>query len=580
MIAYIPELSAFTKQTFERVPALLRIRQDMKALEDRTPYAAAMSRQITDVDLRALLPSRTQTDRLVQLYLDNYDSIYHIIHLPSFRREYNDMWATPHLAKGGFIALVVLMTATAQCLQTTEPWLYTANSSTAREKAINAIYLCDRWLEVQSQKHVTLVDFQIRFLLNLAKLVNAHKFKRTWTDAGTMIRFFMAAGLHRSPDLLRKPTSPLDKEMRRRLWAAASEFELQAAFGRGMISAPFPQQSDCTPPSNIYDEGITADSELSPPSRPSHEFTSSSYLIFAHETFNLRYTLNTVLNNIRQTISFDDAKRYTEDIEAHLASIPDWIGSSSEAPRALLAITLRQYVLVLHDRQFRQAKSQCERDFAKTTLITTASKIISAHKSLVLRGCRALQLLCQDQLRAALSVCHIASTPDPGADAVLTAMIETNAATIINDVCDHLSDKITRYGREQRQLWIVLVANGFMKAKRDPAQRLAYMQEAVDKITRPYYKIMACQEDGPATEGSNGAYTAAAIADGDTNGTKERVERRFEMPNGIIEYMPNAAKPSEYVEPPMLDLDDLAQWTFDDWAFGPEGQGGEFGGMG
>ncbi|KAK5166063.1 uncharacterized protein LTR77_008324 [Saxophila tyrrhenica] len=565
LIAYIPELSAFTKETFERIPALLRIRQDMKQLEDRTPYAASLSRQITDADLKAQLTSRAEVDQLVQLYLDNYDNIYHIIHLPSFRREYNDWWTHPQQAKGSFVALIVLMTATAQCLQPTEPWLYTANSSTARERAISAIHLCERWLEGTSQKHVSCVDFQIRFLMNLARLVNAHKFKRTWTDAGTMIRFFMAAGLHRSPDLLRKPTSALDKEMRRRLWAAASEFELQAAFGRGMISAPFPQQSDCPPPSNIHDEDITSESEPLPPPRPSHDFTNSSYMVFAADSFSLRYTLNTVLNNIRQTISFDDAKRYTEEIESHLSSLPNWIGTSSEPPRALLSITLRQYILVLHDRQFRQAKSQYERDFSKLTLLTTASKIISTHKDLVSRGCRALQLLCQDQLRAALSVCHIASTPDPSADALLTNMIATNAATIINDTADNLTDKITRYGREQRQLWIVLAANGFMKAKRDPDSRLLYMQEAVDKIIRPYYKIMACQEETPTTIAGDGVVV--------------REERRMEMPNGMNEYLPDHANGQAGEtgggEMGVLGFEDLAQWTFEDWGF----DGVELGGM-
>jgi hypothetical protein len=584
LIAYIPELSTFTKETFEKIPGLMRIRQDMKALEDRTPYNAVGS--VTDADLRAALPPRIEADHLVKLYLDNYDSIYHILHLPSFHREYGDMWNNPQEARAHFIALVLLIMATAQCLQNTEPWLYTASSSVVREKAIAAIGLCERWLETQSQKHVTCIDFQIRFLLNLAKVVNALKFKRTWTDAGTMIRFFMAAGLHRSPDLLRKPTSPLDKEMRRRLWAAAAEFELQTSFWRGMISAPFPQQSDCPPPSNIHDEDLWTDNDNAPPSRHLNEFTSSSYLTFAAETFNLRYTLNTVLNNIRQTISFEDARQYTEEIEAYLSSIPDWIGSSAEAPRANLSITLRNYILVIHDRQYRQAKTQGERDFAKMTLLNAASKIVEAHQSLVAKGCRALQLLCHDQIRPALSVCHIASTPDPGADTMLTNLVDQQASKIITDVCDHLANKITHYGREQRQLWIVLAANGFMKSKKDPEKKLAYMQEAVDKITRPYFKIMAGQQDGTSV--------------GEIIDRGRKAGRSLEMPNGIIEYMPvsngsgsgagegvggkdgwsasanangnasgTGSGSGNVMDPTLLDFDDLAAWTFEDWSFNP-----------
>ena len=181
--------------------------------------------------------------------------------------------------------------------------------------------------------------------------------------------------------------------------------------------------------------------------------------------------------------------------------------------------------------------------------------IIDAHKSLVAKGCRALQFLCHDQLRAALSVCHVVAMPDPQADGLLTEMVEQKATHIISDAIDLISDKITRYGREQRQLWIVLAANAFMKTKKDPSQKLAYMQEAVDRITRPYYRILACQEDAP-TAVSSGPPTD-----------------RADLPDGILEYLPNANQPklSEYgpTDPTLLDFDEIAAWTLEDWSFNP-----------
>ena len=144
----------------------------------------------------------------------------------------------------------------------------------------------------------------------------------------------------------------------------------------------------------------------------------------------------------------------------------------------------------------------------------------------------------------------------------MTSFIEENASRIIADAIDLLSDKVTRYGREQRQLWIVLAANGFMKAKKDPEQKLVHMQEAVDKITRPYYKIMACQEDAPT-----------AVSSGPLAG-------RADVSTGFIEYLPTGAtagvgegvKAGEegfegVVDPPLLDLDEIAAWTFEDWNF-------------
>ena len=111
LIAYIPELNHFTKETFERFPALARIRQDMHALEDRTEYALDKQHPTSEADMIASLPPRAETDQLVQLYLDNYDNIYHILHLPSFRQEYNEMWLDFQSARPHFVAMILLMTA-------------------------------------------------------------------------------------------------------------------------------------------------------------------------------------------------------------------------------------------------------------------------------------------------------------------------------------------------------------------------------------------------------------------------------------------------------------------------------------
>lgn len=407
LIAYLPELNVFTRETFEYFPGLARIRQDLHALEDRTDYAGSLPQSTSDADMRAMLPPRIEADDLVQLYLDNYDSLYHILHVPSFRQEYNEMWNDLQNARTHFVVLVLLMIASAQCLTSAEPWLYTAGSSTAREKAIHTMQLSEDWLRTQSEKHVTIVDFQIRFLLLFGKIVNARKFKRVWTESGNFLRFCMAAGMHRNPELLRKPTSALDKELRRRMWAAASEWELHQSFNRGMIPSPWPYQSDCPPPSNIHDHDVDQSSEEMPTARPISEFTNSAYLVAASQTVMLRHTLTTALNNIRQTISFDDAKRYTDQVEAHLRSLPHWIGSTSETPQALLSLNLRHYLLVLHERQVRQG-SQTERNFSRMAILDNAMKIMDTHKTLVNNGNNALLLLCQDEIRAALSVCHVA----------------------------------------------------------------------------------------------------------------------------------------------------------------------------
>lgn len=142
----------------------------MGTLENRFDYAGSKYPAVSDDELKSMMPPKVEADQLIELYLDNYGSLYHVIHLPSFWKEYTEMWtegiesASPH-----FVAMALLMMAAAQCLTNTSPWLYRANSSIAREKAIACISAVDSWLLAQSQKHVAAIDFQVRVILLVAK---------------------------------------------------------------------------------------------------------------------------------------------------------------------------------------------------------------------------------------------------------------------------------------------------------------------------------------------------------------------------------------------------------------------------
>ncbi|KAK5134925.1 hypothetical protein LTR08_006015 [Meristemomyces frigidus] len=557
LITHLPDFHLFTKETFEQFPALAKIRHDMHTLEDRASYAGATPRLTTGNDLKALLPAKDEADQLVQLYMNNYGCIYHVLHSPSFRKEYEEMWTAMAQARPHFIAIVLLMMASAQCLTSAQPLLYSASSSTTREKAITYIQACDDWLKVQSQKHVTAADFQIRFLLLVARVASDRKHKRIWTEAGTLLRFCMTAGLHRNPDLLQKKTSPLDKELRRRMWAAVVELELQMSFDRGMVPDQWPMQADSSAPGNIRDEDLNQDLEQLPNAARTSELTGSSYLAVASESILLRHRVCSALNNIRQTLLFDDVKRLTEEIEAEIQNIPDWAGDSAALPRALLSLNLRNYLLVLHDRQLRQAETTTERSFSRMIVIDTATRIIDTHRSLINKGCYALELMCNDPLRAALSICHVATTVNVRADSAIGQIIEHHADRVMDEAIQMLTDKLDRFGREQRQLWIALAAHGCWKAKKDPSQRLMFMQEAVDKITTPYYKIMACQVNTPA---ASAASPAPAL-----EGTNYHTNT---LSNGKLEDQPTlfGAIP-DLGEAPMFDFDGMGAWTFDDWAF-------------
>ena len=112
-----------------------------------------------DKALYRLLPQRTSADPLVRIYIENLEITHRVLHLPSFIEEYNRMWDSPHEARPDFVALLLLMLATARCINREEQVMFRGASSLSRETAIMWIEACDSWLQTQSHKHVTITNF-------------------------------------------------------------------------------------------------------------------------------------------------------------------------------------------------------------------------------------------------------------------------------------------------------------------------------------------------------------------------------------------------------------------------------------
>ncbi|GAB7334823.1 hypothetical protein MBLNU13_g06736t1 [Cladosporium sp. NU13] len=556
LIAHVPELNLFTKEALERYPSFQRARQDMGALEARTKCADKHRVDISDDELHTLLPPHSETNRAVDLYLESYDRIYHVIHGPSFWEAYRNMWqGNLRDASRHTVVTVLLMVACVSCVGPAHPWTYIANSSKAREGAIVITQACESWINRQSQKRVSAADFQIRFLLCLTKQTTARKYKRTWTEAGTLLRFCMSAGLHRNPDLIRRPTTPLEKELRRRIWAAVLDFELQASFDRGMISAPWLLQSDSPAPHNLHDEEIAMAHPPSP--RPAKEFTSAWYLSTSNDTVMLRSTLNTVLNNIRHVLDFEQVKQYTDEIETHLSSLPDLPAQEAEEAHSLYRLKLLQYQLALHNRFLRSTSTSSERMFSTMTILETASKIINIHQRLTAYDKRALQFLGYDLLRASLSMANVVSVQALKPRSLLTPIVFQHTP-LMHEVIHMLTDKAARLGCEQRQMWVALAALGYVKSRQNPEKRNEYMKEAVDVITKAYDEMMSYQ-DGVSPEAS-----------------LRRDVQESRGSRGIVDYLP--AVPGQPDEPDsepdlnntaLFNFDDFAAWTFEDWMFDP-----------
>ncbi|KAI9836674.1 MAG: hypothetical protein M1819_001310 [Sarea resinae] len=490
------------KEAIMHHTSLPRVQRDLKALQVRWKGDKTSVLPLTDLELLKLLPDREIVDYLVHLYFDTFETLYRILHRPSFWNEYQMFWEDHQAAKPAFVILMLLMMAAVSCLSTKEQPTYLGDSAIARERAVLWIEVSEWWLGRHSQKNIYLAIWQIRCLLILAKQVNIVKKKRTWTAAGTLVREAMSAGFHRDPSLLGEKVSVFNQEMRRRLWATIIELELQASVDRGMPSASAGIPSDSATVLNVDDEDLTVECARLPISK-STEYTASSYLHISRLSFSLRVSLNSRVNDLSSPMLYEEVLNYEEMITKELRRIPPRPGHGETqgirglpvVVRTLLDVQLQQFLILLHAPFARQADTNSRYSLSRMICVNAAASILKQHSQLTSSGNFLLLLLRHDYFRAALIICHnmyisISIQNDLFLNANSNAFIQ-----YVEDALTMLEDRITRLGTGYPHYWYISAACALLRSAVSPEESTAQKQQAIDRIARQYYRVLASQED-------------------------------------------------------------------------------------
>ena len=402
---------------------LAPVQRDLKNTKIKGP-GQEDSLPTNDKTLINLLPQKNIADQLVQIYVDNLETIYRVLHLPSFWEEYSKFWNAPQEGRPAFAALLLLILATTYCVKERNSSMFRGDSSVGRETAIMWIRTCDSWLQSQSQKHTNMAVFQIHCLSFIAKQMNSIKRKRTWTSAGNLMRLAISNGLHRDAHIINlrhatpshKKVSAFDQEMRRRIWSTISELELQAAFDRGMPATLRDLIEDCGPPLNIDDKEFDPSAEQLPGPKPVSQYTRSSFQHLSRSSWSTRLELVSVINGPQPQMAYEDVLLYDKKIMQYLDEIPHWTDQESLVSRLLLQLQLQVLLLFLHRPYAREEERSSRYDYSAIMHLRSAMNILDLHHQLTSTGNNFLCLFRTDVFSAALSICYnyTASEPNPG----------------------------------------------------------------------------------------------------------------------------------------------------------------------
>src|SRR6186713_732551 len=108
----------------------------------------------------------------------------------------------------------------------------------------------------------------------------------------------------------------------------------------------------------------TSMSPRKPVSKPSNEFTASTYLYLSRSTLQLRSELCSLLNDTLSELSHDQVLEYSDQIATLVEELPSCKVGREGAVRAMLEIQLQQYVLLLHFRFLQQPSSRPKRNYS------------------------------------------------------------------------------------------------------------------------------------------------------------------------------------------------------------------------
>lgn len=398
----MPQLFPFIKETTDEwlKPRGINLRKEKPATADTTPLNPQ------DKALEDLLPPKEHTDALISFYLDRVEKLHHVVHIPSFKREYSLCWIPNRARHPVMTALILAMISISTTISTA------ASTSKYRSMPPKWIAACDAWLAQHATKGRKLVYYQVACLVYLAKRTNMIRKKRFWIETGSIVQNAVLDGLH-----LEEPNSPAYspciKETKRRVWAVVRELDLQNSFEYELPTLLHNLECKIPAPVDIDDkelENSTSKSETS------EYMTDTSYQALSSRSWELRLEISKGLFSTGTTkaLPYDQVLRYTHRLTQALDSLPLWCKKSSvDDPgaaesllvSALLQFQLKECILVIH-RPYLQGDDG-NSSLSEMICHHAARDILLMNRELGKHGMQGLLFFREDLLIAAMSLTRL-----------------------------------------------------------------------------------------------------------------------------------------------------------------------------
>lgn len=331
------------------------------------------------------MPSRTTCDELVQLYFRTFDTVFRVLHVPTFEKDYQAYWSDNLVSKETFHQKLLLVMAIGTCFYYDDE----EQEYPLRTLASRWIFQVQYWLvNIFETGEPNMDVIQVSALLLLARQVDRVGTNLIWISADFPLRVAISESYHKEPSIHFPDIRPFEAEMRTRLWATILELSLQSSLDAGMPPPISCDSFDCRPPANVGDIELDASMEPYNTAKVLEQFTQSTAQIMLVHTVRSRLRILQALTTFENPLSYQDTLKLGLDVEAgcrsQLALLQICLSTPSSTDTKpthfqvkLLDNLTRRFVLALHGPFATLAKTDLSYYYSKKVVNESAHQILS-----------------------------------------------------------------------------------------------------------------------------------------------------------------------------------------------------------
>ena len=307
-------------------------------------------------------------------YLRNSETIYRILHVPTFRRDYEALWVSDTNLDTSFLVQLKLVLAIGAATFDQQ--------FSQRPSAIGWIYEAQTWVsEPNFKSRSGIQSLQTELLLLVARELVGIGGDSIWVSAGGLFRRAIDMGLHRDPAPLSSRASTIfAAEMHRRLWNTVLEITLQSSMTAGGPPLMSLSDFDTEPPGNFDDEQLLADDPIE---TPNEDFTHVLIAIALRKTFPLRLAAAKFLNDLGSTGTYEEMLRIDAELRGAYKILCRTLQrcaagsgrSPSQFEKCVVDLLMYRYLSALHVPFFGSVLQEAAYAYSRRVVVESSLKI-------------------------------------------------------------------------------------------------------------------------------------------------------------------------------------------------------------